>query len=424
MSLDASAEAAAAAPDTTTAPDAQAAPAAETQQSLRDIQLETAKRLLADAPADDKATEGEREHHSKAQPRDDATKRWTNTKPDGSPTDKTGAKPEDGQADETAAEAAQDDRPEGKDDQPPAKEPPAEPPAYLSPDLKARWGKMEPDVRDAVAADALQARQAISRLGRALESYRPFEQTAREHQEFFKATQTAPHQVFDNLMQWNTYLERNPAAAIRALADTYRVDLAQFAPAQQQQTDDLGLPPDPQVSALQQEIAQLKGIIGQFDQRMRGVTTQLSAREEAEQNYLAQQREEAISRSEDELAAFEVHNPDFRALLDNGDIAVEIAKLQRVEPNLSRKDTLQKAYDRARWANPDMRTKLIAEQSKAQEAERAKAEAAKRDAAQKAAASAKRAGQANVRGIPNSTTPPPSVRDAQAEVLRKYGMMA
>lgn len=422
MSLDASAEAAVAAPDTTTAPEAQPAPAAAqeptTPEQLRDIQLETAKRLLAGEPAE--KSDEQKTHHSKTQPRDEATKRWTNTKPDGSPAD---AKPKDGEADETAAEAAQDDsKPKGGTEQPQAKEPPAAPPSWLSPDLKARWDTMSPDVRDSVAAFAAQARESIGRLGRTLESYRPFEATAREHQDFFKSSGAAPHQVFDNLMRWNAYLERSPAAAIRALASTYGVDLAQSSPAQQyQQNADQGLPPDAQTLALQNKIQQLEGIIANLDRGFRGVTTRLSAQDQAEQEYREQQAAAAVNDNEDALARFEVQLPDFKQLLEGGEIAVEIAKLQRQQPNLSRDDLIKEAYERARWANKGTRERLMSEQTKAQEKQRQDAEAKKRDDAAKAAANARKAGQANVRGVPGTSPQHVDVADAQKAALRKFG---
>lgn len=396
---------------------AEAAPNADSRP-LQDIQMELAQKLLAGT--NDKAAEAPAAEKPAAAVRDPATGRFAKADGAADPDTAEGDEPAD---DEKALDAA-DDAADGESDSPEAAEseqekpdsaaPPRDPPAYLSPELKARWAKLDPDVQDAVAAHALENRQTISRLGNVFE---PFRRIAVEHQDFFEQHKLSPPDAFRNLMEWNLQMTKDPAAAILGLAKVAKIDLAALAgvaPQQSQQpVDDLGLPPDPEVIALKAKIERLEAVINQHDSHLtaqqreqRRLDAERAARQEQEQ-------QAQVSAIADAIAKLEVELPDFGKLLNSGDIGIEVEKVRAKSPDLPHEQVLRKAYERALWANDDTRERAMT-------AKQAADRKAREEKAAAAAAKAKKAAATTVRGAPPKTAPVASVSDAQAEVLRKY----
>lgn len=184
-----------------------------------------------------------------------------------------------------------------------------------------------------------------------------------------------------NLMQAHHTLAlgapEQKVAFMRQLAQEYGIDLGELSGA--------GAPfVDPAVDALQKELQAVKST--------------LSARERAE----AQQRMQSIQ-TEIEQFASDPANEHFDT------VANDIAALLKAGTAKDLKD----AYEKAVWANPVTRAKLVAKQQ-AEAAAQAKAEAAKR------AAAAKSASSVVVRAKPSSasgTAPIGSMDDTMQETL-------
>lgn len=184
-----------------------------------------------------------------------------------------------------------------------------------------------------------------------------------------------------NLMQAHHTLAlgapEQKVAFMRQLAQEYGIDLGELSGA--------GAPfVDPAVDALQKELQAVKST--------------LSARERAE----AQQRMQSIQ-TEIEQFASDPANEHFDT------VANDIAALLKAGTAKDLKD----AYEKAVWANPVTRAKLVAKQQ-ADAAAQAKAEAAKR------AAAAKSASSVVVRAKPSSasgTAPIGSMDDTMQETL-------
>lgn len=184
-----------------------------------------------------------------------------------------------------------------------------------------------------------------------------------------------------NLMQAHHTLAlgapEQKVAFMRQLAQEYGIDLGELSGA--------GAPfVDPAVDALQKELQAVKST--------------LSARERAE----AQQRLQSIQ-TEIEQFASDPANEHFDS------VANDIAALLKAGTAKDLKD----AYEKAVWANPVTRAKLVAKQQ-ADAAAQAKAEAAKR------AAAAKSASSVVVRAKPSSasgTAPIGSMDDTMQETL-------
>lgn len=99
------------------------------------------------------------------------------------------------------------------------------------------------------------------------------------------------------------------------------------------------------------------------------------------------------------IEKFASANPHYAAV--ESDVARLIPLVQQAEPGLSPAEVLQKAYDQAVWVNPEVRSKLIAEQHAKAESERIAAVQTKQAKSQKAAVS--------IRGSSNGAAPPPKV---------------
>lgn len=174
------------------------------------------------------------------------------------------------------------------------------------------------------------------------------------------------------LLDGHRFLEQQPAQAILWLAQKHGLNLAELAtnpPAPQPQRSEVAIPPQflQEVSGLKE---QLNGIL--MDQNMSAV------QQFAEKNTLYADVEDQLP---DLMRELSVANPALRGV-----------------------PLLQAAYDRAIWLNPDVRTKLIAEQ----QAQTTQAATAK--VAEKAAKAGKAA--VSIKGSSADTRPPPKANGA------------
>lgn len=290
-----------------------------------------------------------------------------------------------GETDLQNAENANPTPPADNSDTPPADAPPTpsalEPPKTWRKEALEQWNTL-PEV---VKAEVLKREEDIFRglevyradatfgksLKAALDPYLPILQ----QYNIDPAAQVA------NLMQAHHTLAlgapEQKVAFMRQLAQEYGIDLGELSGA--------GAPfVDPAVDALQKELQAVKST--------------LSARERAE----AQQRMQSIQ-TEIEQFASDPANEHFDS------VANDIAALLKAGTAKDLKD----AYEKAVWANPVTRAKLVAKQQ-ADAAAQAKAEAAKR------AAAAKSASSVVVRAKPSSasgTAPIGSMDDTMQETL-------
>lgn len=270
-------------------------------------------------------------------------------------------------------------------DTPPADSPPTpsaiEPPKTWRKEALEQWNAL-PEV---VKAEVLKREEDIFR---GLEVYRAdatfgksLKSVLDPYMPILQQYNIDPAAQVANLMQAHHTLAlgapEQKVAFMRQLAQEYGIDLGELSGA--------GAPfVDPAVDALQKELQAVKSI--------------LSARERAE----AQQRMQSIQ-TEIEQFASDPANEHFDS------VANDIAALLKAGTAKDLKD----AYEKAVWANPVTRAKLVAKQQ-ADAAAQAKAEAAKR------AAAAKSASSVVVRAKPSSasgTAPIGSMDDTMQETL-------
>lgn len=275
----------------------------------------------------------------------------------------------------TNRERAADGRFAAKDtDQSPTKEPaeqakePAIPvPVSWSADVKAKWEALPSDVKAYVAKREQESHEQISRQGQVLKAYEPFGKILEQARPIFEKYGMSEGDGFAQLLRANEYLETDARSAIRDLARAYGVEdvLAGRSATPQNAVE----------ASLRAELAELRRQQGEISHRV-------TARERSEY-----ERQEATIQTQ--IAEFAKDKPDFDTLEE--DIHDQIVMLKQKEPGLPPTEILNKAYDRARWANPEARAKVLEEQEKAKEAKRL-------EEAKKRSQDAKRIAPLNVKG--------------------------
>jgi hypothetical protein len=236
------------------------------------------------------------------------------------------------------------------------------PPAGWTAAEKAEWSKLPPAIQAAVD----RREQEISRGGQQWsEEKRQYVTALSPIANLARANGVPVEVAAQRLAAAQEYLERDPRAGIAWLAQSYGVDLQNL-----ESTPSAPQAPrfDPMVQQLQQQTQYLESQLNGFLQSQTlGVIEQ--------------------------FAQGKPHYADVEA-----DLVKFIPLVQQTEPGLNPQQVLEKAYDQAIWANPNVRAKLIAEQAAQEQAKQAEALKAKAAQAQKAAVS--------IKGSSNGTSAP------------------
>lgn len=240
----------------------------------------------------------------------------------------------------------------------PEAKPAVDPPRAWAADMREKWAGVPPEVQSYVAARENELHEAKSNLGRVAAEYGPVREVLGQYGDYLKSVGQPLPTFINNLMAASQALDTNPGDTIKQLARMYGVDLGQLWDPSEQ-------PPDPKVTALERENQQLRSQ-REYQEQQRAVSMQTAREQEFQQLW----------------NDFQTKTPDAKDIHD--EIVIEIAAIQRAEPNLEPAAILQKAYDRAAWVNEKTRSARIKQQFETQE--RAKVEAAKKaaEAAQKA----------------------------------------
>lgn len=299
----------------------------------------------------------------------------------------------------------------------------------LATSAQEKWGATPPEVQDAIVKAAVADRQTISRQGRELKYFEPFKGVIGEQADYFKEIGVHPAQMLSHFMQWDQAL-KDPATrdrAVSAFMRSYGIDLSRYG-ASEGSAADSDLPHSPEVSALQKEIDGLKATIRELG----GQTSRLTqTQEQAERQF----QEAAEAREVSTLAAAITKavdsDPDLKSLMDEDNTSYEAQEFQAdfadAYRSLQRRGVpadqlIAKALDRARTANPALRER--AENQRRAEEAKQREDAAKAEEAKRKADQARRASAINgVRSSPEASAPAPSLDEARAAVLRKFGML-
>ena len=257
-------------------------------------------------------------------------------------------------------------------------------PHSLPAPLKAKWSKLDPDVRDAFLQIETSTKAAKDEWAQKAERLNRLDGVLAPRREMLAVRGLDEAQAIQALFAAQDLLERNPLEGLSYLARSYGVNLAQLA----QQTSGQGgqaghapaLPPE-----------HLQPIL----QKVQTLEQQLAAQAQADQAARESEAQAQIEafRNDPAHPYFDNVRGRMKALLESGQAA-----------------NLADAYETACWADPEIRGLLMQEQTaKAQADAQAKAERERAAKAAKAAGSVTGAPGAAKGALPVNSTG--SIRD-------------
>jgi hypothetical protein len=282
-----------------------------------------------------------------------------------------------------ASEAEQDDKQEEANE---PETPAIDPPVSWSKEMKEQFGNLPPETQTYIVQRESDSQAAISRLSNEVHKGKPLADVIDRHLETFKRNSIEPVQGVEQLLNAQSILDSNPKEGIRQIAQAYGVDLEEFA---FEESEDNA----PQITALQNEVNQLKNLLAQQETQRQQV-----AQSEAQR---AQQEMMLV------VDKFAAENPHF-ATLEN-QIYHNIPAIKDADPGLSEGEILSRAYEMALWQNEETRAELLTQREK-------KALEAAADKASKAKAAASLNVTSN-QVLDNSTT---NLDDALGGVWAKH----
>lgn len=253
-------------------------------------------------------------------------------------------------------------------------------PQSWSAEMKAKWSSLPSEVQAYASQREGEAHKRISELGQQVKSYEPIRNVIEQFAPTFQRNGLQPHDAFARMMAVETMLERDPATAIKQIAEAYGVDLSSATQSAEPGNESA------EVRSLKAELQALKRQVGETVSK---VTARERSEEERERTNLASTIEK-----------FSTGKPHFEA------VRSVMAGLM----TSGAADTLEDAYDMAIHANKSIRETIDADKRKADQEKTA-------DEAKKKADAAKKAASLNVRGTNGS----PAKKGSWEDTLRATG---
>lgn len=226
-------------------------------------------------------------------------------------------------------------------------------PVSWAADAKASWAALPPAIQNAVIKREAEVSNGFKQKS---EEVRRYEGMIAPVAQEAARLGMQPDQAINALMAAHHALQQNPAAALAQLAQQYNVDLTTLA----------SNPPATQTQRFDPMVSQLTHTVSTLEQRLSG--------------FLQNQTLSVVDR-------FAQEHPHYAAVEDQ--IAQIIPMVQQSNPGLNAQEVLEKAYEQAIWINPDVRSKLIAEQTAQTQQTQQQAVRSKAQQAGKAAVSIK-----------------------------------
>lgn len=288
----------------------------------------------------------------------------------------------------------------------PAK-PAIDPPLSWSADMKAKWAALPPEVQTYVSQRDKETHDAISRAGQnvkeheqRIRGYEPFDQLITANKDNFARRGVSPTQAFAMLLDAQRQLDDNPVAGLVQIGLGYGIDLRPIFQGQGNQQP--AVQADPRVAQLEAQLREMRDWRSAQESK---VATQEKAANE-------RQLTDVVKTIND----FAKDKPYWADIQD--DIMSEVKVLRDKHPDQSPSEILTKAYERATWANSDIRTRVQADQRKADEDKR-------KSEAEAKAKQARSAASVNVKSGSPGTATPKTVDDTLNEIAKRiYGRPA
>jgi hypothetical protein len=189
-------------------------------------------------------------------------------------------------------------------------------------------------------------RQHVQNLNDQLNGYAPIGQVIGNRVQAWAANGLHPAQAIDQLLSLSDFAGSDPANFVLWFANQHGLDLNAL------EAD--YMPPDPQISQLEQRLASIEN----------GLT-------QRQQYELSQQQQHTVNEVQQFAREVDANGkpvrPYFGQVAD--DLMQMVAVIKQTSPNMSNREVLQTAYDRAVWANPNTRRMLQEQQQAAAVAE-------------------------------------------------------
>ena len=212
-----------------------------------------------------------------------------------------------------------------------------DPPVSWSAEAKALWGELSPAIQQQVLKRETDTNTALQDRAEKLKGYEPLTAALEPVGEHLRLNGMTNESYVTQLVAADQFLRRSPAEAIQWLARSYGVDLSTA------NAEPDGEPADPQIAALRNEVGQLTTYLtnqanGAAASQHAGATSQIDA-----------------FKADPKHSHFETVRKHMGVLMDAGEAT-----------------DLKTAYETAIWANPEIRTQLLADQKTEETAKRDK----------------------------------------------------
>ena len=252
-----------------------------------------------------------------------------------------------------------------------ASTPPATAPVSWSQDAKAAWASLPVAVQQAIIKREQEASTGIKSYADKLKASEALQSVIGPRAQMLAAQYGTTEKGIETLFQLSDFAGNNPQGFIQWFAQQRGIDLNQLGTLPNQQAQPA--PVDPQYAALQQRFGQLENM--------------LVAQQRAEQDRQTAELNRQIEafKSDPKNAHFEELRQDMARLIQGGMAS-----------------DLSDAYEKAMWANPTVRAKVIESQRAQEEAQR-KAEAEKKAAEARKIAAVNVATKGTVGASPTAT---------------------
>jgi len=296
----------------------------------------------------------------------------------------------------------------------------AQPPSAWTKDAKAAWDDIPNHVKAAITKREADVEKGVKELK---DKYSEFDKAVAPHLDEIKRFNKTPGQAVAQIFQWFEALSKNPDQAFPALIQSYGYDPRKIAAAfglnQTQQAQ-------PQVKPEQEAEPEVEG----EEMPSWAKTLKDTIEQTRQQQYYMQQNfaEQSLAKTHELLETWAKEKPYFQ------DVRIMMGHLLTPDPNtgvaaIPLKDgriDLDAAYDAAIWARPDIRAKILADETAKADAARKAKQTQEAKLQSEQAAKAKRAagsispqtpsGELSKKPVTKGKTVKQSIRDAMEEL--------